>query len=234
MTSLDKPLTIMDLPEESRPRERLQKYGAQALSDAELLAILIRTGTRSESALVVAGRILKGDGGRLGLSFVADASVEELSKIKGIGLAKSVQIKAAVELGLRLSSQIKRRSAVMTSPADVASYLMDEMRFLEKEHFRAMLLNIKNHLISVEDISVGSLNSSIVHPREVFKPAIRRSSASIILVHNHPSGDPTPSREDLEVTRRLVEAGRIIGIEVIDHVIIGNGSYVSLKEKGKI
>ena len=231
---MENSFTIRDLPEEARPRERLQRYGAQVLSDAELLAIIIRTGTRAETALTLAQRILKGDGGRSGLSFVADASVEELSKNKGIGPAKSVQIKAAVELGLRLSSHDKRRSAVMTSPAEVSSYLMGEMRFLEKEHFRAMLLNIKNHLIAIEDISVGSLNSSIVHPREVFKPAIRRSSASIILVHNHPSGDPTPSREDLEVTQRLVEAGKIIGIEVIDHVIIGNGSYVSLKEKGKI
>ena len=227
-------LTIRDLPEEARPRERLRLLGAGALSDAELLAILIGSGTRSESALVLAGRVLKGIGGRSGLRFVAEASVEELSSIKGIGPAKSGQIKAAVELGLRLSSHVKRRGTKMSSPADVASYLMDEMQFLEKEHFRAMLLDIKNQLICIEDISVGSLNSSIVHPREVFKPAIRRTSASIILVHNHPSGDPTPSREDLLVTRRLVDAGKIIGIDVIDHVIIGNGSYVSLKEKGKM
>lgn len=227
-------MTILDLPKEARPRERLHRYGASALSDAELLAILMGTGTRSESALVLAARVLKGVEGRGGLGFVADSSVEELSQIKGIGPAKSGQIKAAVELGLRLSSHVKRRGTVMSSPADVASYLMDEMQFLEKEYFRAILLNIKNQLISIEEISVGSLNSSIVHPREVFKPAIKRSSASVILVHNHPSGDPTPSREDIEVTLRLSEAGRIIGIEVIDHVIIGNGTYVSLKEKGKM
>lgn len=163
---------------------------------------------------------------------MADASVEELSKIKGIGPAKSVKIKAAVELGLRLSAHFKRRGTSITCPADVAAFLMDEMQLLEKEYFKTMLLDTKNQLISVEDISVGSLNSSIVHPREVFKPAIKRSSASVILVHNHPSGDPTPSREDIQVTNRLMEAGKIIGIEVIDHVIIGNGSYVSLRESG--
>lgn len=227
-------LTIKDLPKEDRPRERLQRYGAQVLSDAELLALLIRTGTPAESALVLAQRILKGDGGKTGLAFVADASIEELSKIKGIGLAKSVQLKAAIELGRRIYSYAKKDIVAINTPYDVKNLLMEEMRFLEKEHFKVILLNIKNHVISVEDISIGSLNSSIVHPREVFKPAIKRSSASIILAHNHPSGDPTPSREDIDITRRLCEAGKILGIEVIDHVIIGNGSFVSLKEKGVI
>jgi DNA repair protein RadC len=225
-------ILIKDLPLEERPRERLQRYGAQVLSDAELLAVLIRTGTRAESALVLAQRILKGDGGKSGLAHVVDSSVEELSKIKGIGTAKAVQIKAAVELGRRISSYNRGQQVTITSPLDVKDLLMEEMRFLEKEHFKTILLNIKNHVISIEDISIGSLNSSIVHPREVFKPAIRRSSASIILVHNHPSGDPTPSREDIEVTTRLVDAGKILGIGVLDHIIIGNNSILSLKEKG--
>lgn len=229
---MGKYLTIKDLPVEERPRERLQRHGASVLSDAELLAVLIRTGTRTESALMLAQRILKGDGAKSGLAYVVDASIEELSKIKGIGAAKSVQIKAAVELGRRISSFNRREQTAITGPRDIKHLLMDEMRFLEKEHFKAVLLNIKNHVISIEDISVGSLNTSIVHPREVFKPAIRRSSASIILVHNHPSGDPTPSREDIEVTQRLVESGKILGISVLDHVIIGNGSIVSLKEEG--
>ncbi|WP_213973855.1 RadC family protein [Tepidanaerobacter acetatoxydans] len=224
-------ILIKDLPIEERPRERLQKYGAQALSDAELLAVLIRTGTRSESALVLAQRILKGDIGRSGLAYVVDSSVEELSKIKGIGIAKAVQIKAAVELGRRIASYNQRKQVIIKSPLDVKDLLMEEMRFLEKEYFKTILLNVKNHVISVEDISIGSLNSSIVHPREVFKPAIRRSSASILLVHNHPSGDPTPSREDIEVTERLVEAGKILGINVLDHIIIGSDSIISLKEK---
>ncbi|AYO30980.1 MAG: repair protein RadC [Thermoanaerobacteraceae bacterium] len=231
---MTKSFTIKDLPKEERPRERLERYGAQVLSDAELLALLIRTGTPTESALVLAQRILKGDGAKSGLAFVADSSIEELSKIKGIGLAKSVQIKAAVELGRRISSYTGQNPTVINTPVDVKNLLMEEMRFLEKEHFKVILLNIKNHVISVEDVSVGSLNSSIVHPREVFKPAIRRSSASMILVHNHPSGDPAPSREDVEITRRLIEAGKILGIEVVDHVIIGNGVYISLREKGII
>ncbi|MDN5331656.1 MAG: repair protein RadC [Tepidanaerobacteraceae bacterium] len=225
-------LKIKDLPREVRPRERLQKYGAAALSDAELIALLIRTGTRAESALVLAQRVLKGDGGKAGLEFVAGASIEELSKIKGIGLAKAVQIKAAVELGRRISSCYREDEIVISSPADVKKLLMEEMRFLDKEHFRIVLLNVKNRVISVENISIGSLNSSIVHPREVFKPAIKRSSAAIILVHNHPSGDPTPSREDVEITRRLVESGRILGIDVLDHIIFGNPDYLSFKEKG--
>lgn len=227
-------LTIKDLPIEERPRERMMRYGAQILSDAELLAVLIRTGTAAESALILAQRILKGDGSKSGLAYIADASIEELSKIKGIGLAKSVQIKAAVELGRRISSYTQRDIITINTPKDVKNLVMGEMRFLEKEHFRVILLNIKNQLISIEDISVGSLNSSIVHPREVFKPAIKRSSASMILVHNHPSGDPTPSVEDIDITKRLIEAGKILGIEVLDHVIIGNGNYISIKEKGII
>lgn len=182
--------------------------------------------------MVLAQRILKGDGGKSGLTYVIDATVEELSKIKGIGTAKAVQIKAAVELGRRISSYRGRQQVTITSPLDVKDLLMEEMRFLEKEHFKAILLNTKNHVISIEDISIGSLNSSIVHPREVFKPAIKRSSASVILVHNHPSGDPTPSREDIEVTSRLVNAGNVLGIAVLDHVIIGNNSILSLKEQG--
>lgn len=225
-------ILIKDIPQEERPRERLLRYGAQVLSDAELLAVLIRTGTRSESALVLAQRILKGDGAKSGLAYVVDSTVEELSNIKGIGTAKAVQIKAAVELGRRISSYNGRKQIVITSPLDVKDLLMEEMRFLEKEHFKTILLNTKNHVISIEDISVGSLNSSIVHPREVFKPAIRRSSASVILVHNHPSGDPTPSKEDIEVTSRLVNAGNILGISVLDHIIIGNNFILSLKEQG--
>jgi DNA repair protein RadC len=227
-------LTIKDLPIEQRPRERLYRYGAQALSDTELLAVLIRTGTRKESALVLAQRILKGDEGKSGLAFVIDSSMEELSKIKGIGIAKAGQIKAAVELGRRISSYNKRQHVTITSPLDVKALLMEEMRFLEKEHFKTILLNTKNHVVSVENISIGSLNASIVHPREVFKPAIRRSSASILLVHNHPSGDPTPSKEDIEVTERLVEAGKILGISVLDHIVIGDNTIFSFKEKGLV
>lgn len=227
-------LTIKDLPEGERPRERLLKYGAENLTDAELLAIIIRTGSRSETAVNLSQRLLLGEKGVNGLRFLVEASIEELGKIKGIGIAKAAQIKAAIEIGKRLASLNQSERPVIKYPGDVRNLLMEEMRYLDKEYFKIILLNIKNQVIHVEDVSVGSLNSSIVHPREIFKIAIRRSSAALILVHNHPSGDPTPSGEDVEITRRLVESGKLLGIDVLDHVIIGDGRYTSLKEKGLI
>ncbi len=233
-------LRIRDLGESERPRERLVKHGASALSNAELVAILLRTGTSGASALDVAHRILvlgEEDGtvknGRedLGLRFLVTAGLEELRRVPGVGLAKAAQLKAAVELGRRVASATTART-VVRSPQDVSSLVMEEMRFLDREQFRIVLLDAKNHVLGVRTVSVGSLSSSIVHPREIFKEAIARSSAAIILVHNHPSGDPTPSQEDVEVTRRLVEAGRLLGIEVLDHVVVGDNRYISFKEKG--
>ncbi|QSQ09528.1 hypothetical protein H0A61_01899 [Koleobacter methoxysyntrophicus] len=234
LNNLEYRLTIKDLPEGERPRERLLKYGAENLTDAELLAIIIRTGSRSETAINLSQRLLLGEKGVNGLRFLVEASIEELSKIKGIGLAKAAQIKAAIEIGKRLASLSQSERPVIKCPGDVRNLLMEEMRYLDKEYFKIILLNIKNQVIHVEDVSVGSLNSSIVHPREIFKIAIRRSSAALILVHNHPSGDPTPSGEDVEITRRLVESGKLLGIDVLDHIIIGDGRYTSLKEKGLI
>lgn len=227
-------LTLKDLPAEERPRERLWKYGPEVLSNAELLAIIIRTGNRNETALALAQRMLSELGQGEGLSFLVDATVEELTKVKGISMAKACAIKAAVELGKRIGGIKSTDKVFIRSPRDVANLLMNEMRYLKKEYFRTIQLNVKNQVLAVEDISVGSLNSSIVHPREVFKGPIRRSSAAIILIHNHPSGDPSPSREDIEVTRRLYEAGKLLGIDVLDHIIIGDGIYTSLKEKGII
>jgi|Deesub1362A_J573_1020465.scaffolds.fasta_scaffold01550_9 DNA repair protein RadC len=223
--------TIKDLPETERPRERLIRFGAEALSNAELLALILQTGSRQESAIVLAQRVLKGKQGIQGLRYLVDASIEELSQIKGIGTAKAARIKAALELTRRLSSFSGETKPVIRSPQDVSDLLMEEMRYLDREHFKAILLDIKNRVIDIEDISVGSLNTSIVHPRELFKTAIRRSSAAIILIHNHPSGDPTPSSEDIEITSRIVWGGEILGIEILDHIIIGDGIYVSLKEK---
>jgi len=221
--------TIKDLPEEERPRERLTRYGASVLSNAELLAILLRTGTKEESAISLAHRILVQE---QGLRYLADINVEQLSSIKGIGKAKAAQIKAAIELGKRLAAFEPAADKPLKCPQDVAALLMEEMRYLKKEHMKLVLLNVKCNLISVEEISVGSLNASIVHPREVFNPAIRKSSASIIMVHNHPSGDPAPSSEDISITARIAEAGKLIGIELVDHIIIGDGKYISMKEKG--
>ncbi|WP_248927404.1 RadC family protein [Paenibacillus hamazuiensis] len=222
-------LTLRDVPSEERPRERMQQQGAQALSNAELLAILLRTGTYSESAVHLAQRVLQESGG---LRRLVEMTMEQLTAIKGIGEAKALQIQAGIELGRRLARSSMGEKVIIRSPQDAASLLMEDLRYLQTEHFVCLFLNTKNHVIGQETLSVGSLNASIVHPREVFRAAIRRSSASIICAHNHPSGDPTPSREDIEMTGRLMEAGEIIGIEVLDHIIIGDNRFSSLKEQG--
>jgi DNA repair protein RadC len=220
---------LRDVPHDERPRERMQQFGAQALSNAELLAILLRTGTYSESAVRLAQKVLIEAGS---LRNLVDMSTDQLMTIKGIGSAKAIQIKASVELGKRLARTSMSDTITIRSPQDVSDYLAEDLRYLQKEHFVCLFLNTKNHVIAQETLSMGSLNASIVHPREVFRAAIKRSSASIICVHNHPSGDPAPSPEDIQMTARLVEAGQIIGIEVLDHIILGDQSFVSLKEKG--
>ncbi|MBW8350201.1 DNA repair protein RadC [Bacillus sp. IITD106] len=220
---------IRDFPIDERPRERLINNGAESLSNHELLAILLRTGTKSESVIQLANRLLTQFGG---LMWLKDAALEEMTNLKGIGKAKAVQIAAAVELGRRISNLSYDERYVIRSPEDGANYVMNDMRFLTQEHFVALYLNTKNQVIHRQTIFIGSLNASIVHPREVFKEAIRRSAASIICLHNHPSGDPSPSREDIEVTKRLVECGKLVGIELLDHLIIGDKKYVSMKEKG--
>lgn len=222
-------MTIKDLPLEERPRERMQELGAEKLSNTELLAIIIRTGYHEETAVRLAERIISRAGG---LRFLPDLALEELQGVKGIGPAKAVQIKAALELGRRMAATLRPPGLSLGSPREVADFLMEEMRYYRKEYFKIILLNTKNQIISVEDISVGSLNSSIVHPRELFNLPVKKSAASVILIHNHPSGDPSPSREDLEVTKRLVEAGKILGITVLDHIIVGEGKYASFKEQG--
>lgn len=224
-------VTIKSLPEEVRPRERMQAAGPEALSAAELLAIILRTGSATESALELANRILSDP---RGLRYLAEVSLGELCELKGIGLAKAAQIKAAVELGKRLACLGPGFRPAIRSPQEVCTLVMEEMCYLDREHFRVVLLNTKNRVLAVETISIGSLNSSLVHPREVFKRAVQRSAAAVILIHNHPSGDPAPSPEDIEITRRLCEAGQIIGIEVLDHIIIGDHVFTSLKEKGYI
>ncbi|HQE22907.1 MAG TPA: DNA repair protein RadC [Syntrophomonadaceae bacterium] len=219
------------LPENMRPREKLLRSGEATLSDAELLAILIREGTSGLSALELAQQILAEHGGSL--RFLRETSIEELTCHPGIGPAKAALLKAAVEIGRRISIDVKQK-LVIKSPDDVKHLLMEDMRFLQQEHFRVLYLDRKGGLIFIEDVSKGGLHSAIVHPREVFKTAIKRSAASVILVHNHPSGDPNPSTEDIQITRRLIEAGNLIGIEVLDHIIIGEHKYCSLKSLGLI
>ncbi|KHL94708.1 DNA repair protein RadC [Paenibacillus sp. LMG 31459] len=220
---------LRDLPHEERPRERMMHYGAESLSQAELLAILLRTGAQSESAIHIAQRLLGITGGLRGL---ADLSIEELTTIKGIGPAKAVQLKAGIELGRRMANSRLTEPVIIRSPQDAAEILTEQLRYLQKEHFICLFLNTKNHVIAQETLSMGSLNASIVHPREVFRAAMKCSSAAIICAHNHPSGDPTPSPEDISLTSRLMQAGEIVGIDVLDHLVIGDSSFVSLKEKG--
>lgn len=222
---------IRDVPTDERPRERLLKEGSHALSNQELIASILGTGTRQESVLQLSQRILHHFNG---LRLLKDSTVDELKKIKGIGDSKAVQLLAALELGSRVHTFKQEERYIIRSPEDVSRYVMEEMRFLTQEHFVALYLNTKNHVIHKKTIFIGSLNASIVHPREIFKEAFRYSAASVICLHNHPSGDPAPSREDIEVTKRLVESGKVIGIEMLDHIIIGDKKFISLKEKGYV
>jgi len=197
----------------------------QNLSDKELLSIVIRErpGEHIAEQLFAMHHNLS--------DLLVSSSEYELNQIKGIGPMRAAQIKAIYELAKRLYEKNKINHQQITSPADVANYMMPKMRFLNKEHFIAILLNTKNNVISTETISIGTINSSIVHPREVFNAAIRKCASSIVAIHNHPSGDPTPSQEDVAITQRLYEAGKLVGIQLVDHVVIGDNRYVSLKEK---
>ena len=228
-TNVDTPLMIRDVHLDDRPRERLKRQGADSLSNQELLAILLRTGTKQESVLYVANRVLTHFEQ---LHELKNATIEEIMCIKGIGEAKAIQLLAAIELGRRLHKQRTDERFTIRSPHDAARYLMPDMSSLLQENFVTLFLNVKNQIIHQQTIFIGSLNASIVHPREIFREAVKRSAASIICAHNHPSGNPSPSSEDIDVTKRLQEAGLIIGIELLDHVIIGDHQFISLKEKG--
>ncbi len=227
--SLEYYTLIRDLPAGERPRERLRDYGPAALSNAELLAIILRTGASRESVLAVASRLLSRYEGLVGL---ARASFAELCGERGLGEAKAAQLKAALELGKRLSSTQPEERAVVRSPADVANLLLTEMSLLEQEHLRVVLLNTRNQVLGVPEVYRGSVNSSLVRVGELFREAVRQNCPAVVIVHNHPSGDPTPSTDDISMTRKMVEAGRLLDIEVLDHLIIGHGRYVSLKERG--
>lgn len=220
---------ISEMNYDEKPREKLISKGPKYLSNAELLAILIRTGDKKNNAISLSSQILKKS--LNGIRGLEDLSIDELCKIKGVGTSKASIIKAALELGSRISRYVPENYKI-SNPWDVYIFYMEEMRYLKKEIFKVVLLNTKNEIICDVDVSVGSLNSSIVHPREVFVEAIKRSANSIILMHNHPSGNPEPSKEDFGVTKRLKECGEMIGIVVLDHIIIGEGVYYSMKEEG--
>jgi DNA repair protein RadC len=217
------------IPSSDRPRERLYTRGAAELSLQELLAIVIGGGSREKSALVLALGLL----GEFGdLVVMGRAGVDEMRRVPGIGFARACQLTAAFELGKRFARESRSAGTSVRAPRDIARMFMDEMKDYDREHFKAAFLNTKNQIIKVVTVSIGSLNASIVHPREILKPAIAASAASIVLVHNHPTGDPTPSREDVEFTRRFAKCGELIGIELLDHIVIGADRFQSLKEAG--
>jgi len=221
--------TIRQLPPSERPRERLRDRGAAALSNSELLAIILRTGTPSENALALATAALARFNGLPGL---ARASFGELCTQHGMGEAKAAQVKAALELGRRLLSTQPEERATVRSPQDVANLLLAEMGLLEQEHLRVVLLNTKNQVLAMPEVYKGSVNSAQVRVSELLREAIREGCPALIVVHNHPSGDPTPSPDDIDLTRQLIEAGKLLDIDVLDHIVIGGQGFVSLRERG--
>lgn len=220
---------ILDLVETDRPRERLARYGAQSLSNAELLAILLRVGLEGENAVQVGQRLLGDFGGLRGLH---QATFDDVCRKKGLGPAKTSQILAAIELGRRIRLETVEEKAAIHSPADAAALVEYEMSAFPQEHLWTIILDTRNRLISIERLYQGSLNSSTVRVGELFRGAIQKNAAAIIMIHNHPSGDPSPSPEDVNLTRSAVQAGKLLDIEVLDHLVIGRGKFVSLKERG--
>lgn len=217
------------MPTEERPRERLLRHGAEAISSAELIAILLGTGMKGKPVLQLAHELLSHFGS---LRDLAGATVEELLQVKGLGQAKSIQLKASFSLGLRLSHEGRPLRCRMDSPLHVYNLLKDELVNEKREHFIGLFIDAKGHLIAKEVIAIGTLTEAKIHPREVFYPAIRHKAASLIVVHNHPSGDPTPSKQDITLTEKLVEGGRLIGIPLNDHLIIAEQGYISLRQRG--
>ncbi|MBC1434422.1 DNA repair protein RadC [Listeria rocourtiae] len=220
---------IREMSNTEKPRERLQKKGVSSLSNIELFAIILETGSRKESVVDLANRVVAK------YSEIADMreiTLQELTEINGIGLAKAAKVLAAIEISKRLGAQKVSTCPVIRGPQDGADLVMQEMSLLSQEHFHCVFLSTRNKLVHRETIFIGSLNSSVVHPREIFKQAMKYSSASVMCFHNHPSGDATPSTQDITVTKRLKKAGDLLGIPLIDHIIIGNNTFISLKQEG--
>lgn len=223
-------MKIKALPRSERPVEKTITKGASALSNSELLAILLGSGTREKSAIGLAEDIISKD--KSGISHLAESSVQELMSINGVGQSKAARIVAAVELGKRISTAPRVKRMGVESSDDIARLFIEDMRYEKREIFKALLLNPRGEIISIETVSVGELTSTLVHPREVFSQAVKRSAAGIVFVHNHPSGNPEPSEEDIKTTERLVACGKLLGIVVIDHIIIGDGQYCSMQSLG--
>ncbi len=220
-------MLIKSMPQEERPLEKAINRGVQALSNTELLGLIIHTGTRNVSSLHLAEEVLSSGNG--GISELGEIQYEDLLGITGIGPSKAMLILSVIELGKRIAMAPAARRKVIESSHDVADLLMERLRYEKKEHFKSILVNTKGEILSVDTVSIGALSSTVVHPREVFSSAVRKSAAGVIFVHNHPSGDPLPSEEDIVTTKRLVKSGEILGIRVLDHIIIGDGEFSSLK-----
>ena len=225
-------MKMNQLPAGEKPREKLLREGPEVLSTVEVLAVILGTGTRSKSVMDLAGEVLAMDA--RGLRYLAECSPEDLKGISGMGDAKVCVLMAALELGKRLSCLPAEERIRIKCSDDIANLFLERLRYEKKEHFKSLLINSRGEILEENEVSVGDLNSSVSHPREVFSPAVRRSAGSVAFVHNHPSGDPNPSSADIDSTRRLVEAGQLLGIPVIDHIIIGDGTYVSMKALGYI
>ena len=225
-------MNIKQMPSEEKPREKLLREGSDRLSTTEILAILINSGTKEISALEIAAQLLSID--KRGVRFLAECSPEELGRIKGMGQAKICTVLAAVELGKRIAAAPVRDRNLIRSSSDIADLFMEKMRYYKKEHFVSLMINAKGEIIEETEVSIGDLCSSSTHPREVFVDAVKRSAGSVVFLHNHTSGDPSPSDTDIQTTKRLIEAGTILGIPVLDHIIIGDGIYVSMKAMGLI
>ncbi len=219
---------VREMPPEDRPRERLARVGPEALRDAELIAVLFRTGTREAGAVALADAVLRHFGGLRGLS---RASVSELQQVKGLGKVKAVEIKAALELGKRLAVHSVSDRTKIRGAEDVVELLMVHFKDCEAEEFRILLLNTKHELLKQVAVSRGGLDGTVAMPRDVFRQAVREGAAAAIVCHNHPSGDPEPSRDDIALTKRLAEAGALLGISLVDHIVFGDGRHVSLKER---
>ncbi len=223
--------TMKEILETERPYEKCERNGAGSLSDVELLAVLLRTGTQGENALCLANRLLYAAGDE-GILNIHHFSIEQLKTIKGIGKVKAVQIACISELAKRLAKARAGELLSFTCPSSIAKYYMEDLRHEKQEQMILLMLNSKSRLIGESAISKGTVNASLITPRELFIEALQKNAVSIIILHNHPSGDPTPSEEDVLVTGRILEAGKLIGIELLDHIIIGNNCYISFAEKG--
>lgn len=228
-------LTMRCLPIEDRPYEKMMTAGPQALTDAELMAVIIRSGSQQDTALALCQRLLVSENNQHGLAILQEKSLEEMMSFPGIGQVKAAQIKAALELGSRAVCSVSRlRQTILKSPQDAITMLEREMSQLSREELRIVLLDIRNRVIRVSRIAEGGLAAAVIHPRDLFREALRANAAAMILAHNHPSGNSTPSHDDLETTRRLVEAGDMMGVRVVDHIILAADGSTSLKQCGLI